>query len=356
MTQQNTLPQSKNSGVFSGNFLNLTPFICSLLVIIIHQHNTLAPAGSWQGLLINFFAHGLGTAAVPMFMVMSGYLFFRNADSCKQVFRKQTKRILTVLVPFLVWSLLYYALYAVGSIFLPGITQAPVDISFGGIVRGIVFYEYVFPMWYMFQLCVYIALTPVIFMVLKNKAVAVTLLVLLFLLGISGKGDITITWNGLERNLFQTEFFTYFLFGSLLARRSDWEAGFEKFAKGMPWVVAVVAFVAVAFLESLLFNGVLPVFNERILVPLLFLLFFMLAVKISQSFPVIPKPRTSTMILDGVHPAIGIFLYKLLLERLGLPALGLFVASVVFVTLGSFVATWIIGFIKPVHRILSGNR
>ena len=248
MTQRSVLPRSHDSGVFSSNFLNLTPFVCSLLVIIVHQHNTLASADSLQGLLINFFAHGLGTAAVPMFMAISGYLFFRNADSCKQVFQKQTKRIATVLAPFLVWSLLYYGLYAVASVFLPGITQSPVDISVGGIVRGVIFYEYVFPMWYMFQLCVYIALTPVIFGILKNKTLATVVLCCMFLLGLSGKGDITITWSGLERNLFQGEFFTYFLFGCILSRREDWEQGLAKLANRIPWIVAAVSLVAVAFL------------------------------------------------------------------------------------------------------------
>ena len=98
------------------------------------------------------------------------------------------------------------------------------------------------------------------------------------------------------------------------------------------------------------------VFNERILVFAVFFLFLILAIKISQSFPVISKPSVSTMILYGVHPAIGMLLHKLLLERLGLPALGLFVASTILVTAGSFVAAWVIRFIKPVHRILSGNR
>ena len=42
------------------------------------------------------------------------------------------------------------------------------QLSIAALIKGIVFYKYIFPMWFMFQLLVYIALASVVFKVLEN--------------------------------------------------------------------------------------------------------------------------------------------------------------------------------------------
>lgn len=149
---------------FSQNFLNLVPIICSFMVILIHMHNvTDLPSTSISALIVNSISHGLCVAAVPMFMFMSGYLFYRNIETLMDVFKKQKKRIISVFIPFIAWSTSYYLLYAIGSKFIPEISSS-VDISPLGIITGIIFYRYSFPMWYMFQLCIFIALAPIVFL------------------------------------------------------------------------------------------------------------------------------------------------------------------------------------------------
>lgn len=355
-TEKAEVGHSKGKGIFTSSFLNLAPFICSLMVIAIHQHNTIAPLSSVQSRIISFFTHGICTAAVPVFMMLSGYLFFRNADTLQQVFQKQKKRILTVLLPFLVWSALYYAFFVVSSCFVPGVLQNPMDISFLGIIRGVIFYEYAFPLWYMFQLCVYIALTPIIFFILKNKTTSLIALITAAGLGLAGIFNIDIHWNGLERSLFQVNFFAYFLFGCILAGQKEWEQRLYQFAKAIPWVVIVVLVVGFSVLGSIVFDELLPAFNNRVVVPAVFACILFLFIKLGDRFAQIAKPRTSTMILYGVHPVIGIVLNEVLFARLQLGALVQFLLSIITVMAGSFMAAWVIRRIKPIHRILSGNR
>lgn len=354
--EKNKANLSSDRGIFSSAFLNLTPLICSLMVIIIHQHNTILPISSIQSRIISFFTHGICTAAVPIFMLISGYLFFRDVNCYKQIFKKQRKRILTVLMPFIVWSALYYGFFAVADQFVPGVLQGSVDTSFLGIVKGVVFYEYAFPLWYMFQLCVYIALAPIIFFVLKNKAIGAVVLVCTSVLGVIGTFDIDINWNGLERGIFQVNFFGYFLFGCILAQWKEWERGLLQFAKSTPWIALVVLLIGFGLLASLVFDDLLLTFNNRVLVPVVFACFLLLMIKLSSYFPQIAKPKTSTMVLYGVHPVVGVILNEVIFARLQLGALLQFILSVVAVTAVSFGVAWVIRHIKPVHCILSGNR
>lgn len=94
-------------------------------------------------------SHGLFMAAVPIFMFLSGFLFYRNADTLRDVIAKQKRRLISDLVPFLGWSGLYYFIYTAVYAILPS-NSAEIYIGIGTIIKEIVFYKYVFPMWFMF--------------------------------------------------------------------------------------------------------------------------------------------------------------------------------------------------------------
>ena len=49
----------------------------------------------------------LGRCAVPLFFMISGYLFFQNVNSINDVLHKMRKRIKTLVVPFVIAALFF---------------------------------------------------------------------------------------------------------------------------------------------------------------------------------------------------------------------------------------------------------
>ena len=325
------------------------------MVVMIHQHIAAANPFAVSSRIISFFTHGICTAAVPTFFLLSGYLFFRNADTFSNVFQKQKKRIKSLLMPFLAWSAFYYALYAAVSVVVPGFLQSSVDLSPLGILKGIIFYEYAFPMWYMFQLCVFILLTPALLLVLKSKIASIAVLITATTLGFMGL-EPSIDLGGYERTLFQVNFFAYYWLGCLLTRFPDVQAAILTLAKKLPYAVLLVALLGASFLESLLFDELIPCFNSRIAVPLVFTAFLLFMVKFCHRDKLYATSKVSTMVIYGVHSAVGIFLGKLLLSRVALPAIIHFFVSFVAVAAISAAIAWILRYIKPIHWVFSGDR
>lgn len=347
---------NKKVSFFSQNFLNLVPVICSLMVILIHMHNvTHLPPTSTLALIVNFFSHGLCVAAVPMFMFMSGYLFYRNIKTLEDVFRKQKKRVISVFIPFIAWSSSYYLLYALGSKFISEISST-VDTSLLGVITGIIFYRYSFPMWYMFQLCIFIALAPIVFFVLKNKYVSWTVLIISVIVGMFIKSSISISLPGYERSLFQVNFFAYYLAGCFATKLPELVNKVNGFAKRMPLVLLTILFVLFGFVESLFYDKVIPSFNTRCMVPLVFISFLLLMLKLCQTRRTIPKSPISPMIIYGIHSFVGIILSSLIFNHFHLPVLLSYILRFIAVTVVSFGIGYIMKFIKPIYYLYSGGR
>ncbi len=118
---------------------------------------------------------------IPCFLMISGYLFFRNftIDMLKG---KWERRIKTLLIPYLIWNLLYYFGYLIMSsvpMLAKFTTKTGLTFSFTGMIKAMIFYTYNPVFWFMFQLILLVILAPVIYLFLKNKWVgAVTLVVI----------------------------------------------------------------------------------------------------------------------------------------------------------------------------------
>lgn len=178
--------------LFSNEFLRLCPIISSIMVIGIHSYN----AGSIDGVTITtlvegFFSHGLFCAAVPVFFIMSSYLFFSNVSSMHDIVLKWKRRVKTIIIPFLAWSALYYAFFSICNhvLHMP-MLHAP-SLQPLHILKGIVLYEYCFPLWYMFQLIIFFLLSPVILYAIKAlKQYSWMLVAACYVAALLGYGDV----------------------------------------------------------------------------------------------------------------------------------------------------------------------
>ena len=100
-------------------------FLFSIFVIWVHSYNVdLFSGGARDGIwsladrIENFVSVGLGQIAVPGFFLLSSYLFFRNFSWDKLV-GKWKSRVFSVLIPYVVWNLIYYLGYMAASRFSP---------------------------------------------------------------------------------------------------------------------------------------------------------------------------------------------------------------------------------------------
>ena len=147
---------------------------------------------------------------------ISNHPIFRNIESVTGVFKKMRTRAKSVLMPFLAWSSLYFLFYLVASSLISGLLNDPIILDPLNIVKYIVFYRYSFALWYMYQLLMFLLLTPIIFIVMKKRWFAVSLLVICCVFSVFVEDSIDIVvLNGNSRSLFQFNFFSYYLAGCL---------------------------------------------------------------------------------------------------------------------------------------------
>ena len=85
------------------------PLICMVVLIHILQWDKKADImQSWYSNVLYFFQEAICRSAVPVFFIISGYLFFQNITEFKKdIYSSKVKsRIRTLLIPYLLWNLI----------------------------------------------------------------------------------------------------------------------------------------------------------------------------------------------------------------------------------------------------------
>lgn len=115
-------------------FIDLAKGVCILLVVMIHTG-------------VNEFVPGIYAAKVPMFFVLSGLFFSKSYDRGGYVLNKLN----TIVVPFLLYYLLSYALFYVLNFFIPSVLVG--DVTFHGI-QDVFLQRNLFngPLWFLLSL------------------------------------------------------------------------------------------------------------------------------------------------------------------------------------------------------------
>lgn len=147
-----------------------------LIVAVTYIHcepNALANdklTGGWE-LLYIYIREILAGAAVPLFFAISGYLFFHKGIFSSSVYAsKLKKRVRTLLVPYVIWNLLYWGILVIKSKFMPGDTAdgalthlSPVEFMrmFWNLRSG--FYPMCAQFWFLRDLMVVMVLSPIIY-------------------------------------------------------------------------------------------------------------------------------------------------------------------------------------------------
>lgn len=155
-------------------------FLFSILVIWVHSYNIELFSGGDTGFFWEtaaaaetFLAVKLGQIAVPGFFLLSSYQFFRDFTWDK-LGQKWKRRFFGVVLPYIVWNLLYYFGYVIATR-LPTVRhvvgKAPVPLEIGEMLRAITAYAYAPMFWYLYQLILLFFFSPAIYLLMKRKAI-----------------------------------------------------------------------------------------------------------------------------------------------------------------------------------------
>ena len=138
--------------------LTVYNFIFTICIVIYHWKNFNVIFSAQQTIVTDtlyLFYDTLGTIALGIFFMISGYLFYLGIDNKIKLFNKIKRRVSSLVVPFIVWNalmLVYKILY--------GIYSHDLNISVKDILLGFSFVPFDGPLWYMFALILLIGLSP----------------------------------------------------------------------------------------------------------------------------------------------------------------------------------------------------
>lgn len=160
------------------NKITLLTFFCSFLVIWIHTFNleTYGITDSMLGIArivywIETFWSKVTAIAVPMFFLISGFLFYRTF-SMENLWEKYKTRLRSIIIPYISWATLYYFYFVIISLipFTRNVIGEEAMVSFS-IMEWIkaLWVESYYTLWFLKSLIIFIVIAPLLYIMLKNR-------------------------------------------------------------------------------------------------------------------------------------------------------------------------------------------
>ena len=211
----------------------LVLFILAVLVVVAHT----------AGL------HSLTGVAVPLFFIISGATFFR--DYKPEKYKSKIKsRCRSLFLPFILWNIISIVFFVLSSLVpFSGRSFEPLGIQ--DILEGVFLYKYNYAFWFLYNLILFIIITPVFDFFTKTKLRAfpfiVFCLVLPYLCG---------EWFGLVG--LNAESVVFYAIGCAVGRHyfDDFTSKPKKAVRNWKYIIVMLICIALRFLAE---NGILEV-------------------------------------------------------------------------------------------------
>lgn len=172
------------------NFITFLRFPLIVGVLAVHTHLTLNDHEVWY----DYYSHIIGklTLIAPaIFFMMSAYLFFYKGFSTSIYKYKLKKRIKTLLIPYLIWNLLYllfiWAIQTIAPSLIGNGRKMVADYSiwellnsfwnFGGMYNGM---PILYAFWFIRDLLVINLFAPIVYYLIKQMDILIILVLVCF--------------------------------------------------------------------------------------------------------------------------------------------------------------------------------
>jgi len=345
-----------SSGSETSSRIDILRFPLIVGVVFIHNYDTAvhmaqgtigaAQSSAWVEFVISFISQGVARIAVPLFFLMSGYLFFLGEWSWGKYVSKLKRRFHTLLVPLVFWNALTLLIYAVAQslpqtkMYFGGNRWPPVySFSFLNYVNALfgitVTYPMSYPFWFIRDLIALVILAPVLHFLLAKKT-SLAFIVILFCFWCSAVWPVL--WPSVDATFF-------FSLGAYLSLPGKSVTYLDRLG---PWISAV--FLGLLILHSAFPEG--PLYLQRAMivfgVPSLWWLVALAGRIPTLKLWLIRLSGASFFVFAAQEPLLSIFRkisYKLLLPTSGSAILALYFLIPIF----------LITFLVMVHRFLQST-
>lgn len=175
--------------------IKVLSFFCILLVLYIHTYYNEGEKYESCMFLVSLLGQGISYMAVPLFYLISGYLFFLGTEHKKVdvIFLKQKKRVRTLLVPYLIanaLNLVFYLMLPFVARYIPSIqpfiAHNLLESAGNGWLDKLYFSFFsgplAFQLWFVRDLLVLVLFSPLLYYILKYVCRSKTSCILLLCL------------------------------------------------------------------------------------------------------------------------------------------------------------------------------
>ena len=268
-------------------------FILSILIILIHSINN-------NTRFEKFFSieAGIGQFAVPLFFIISGFLFFYNAKNIQDIKNKVIKRFYTLLIPYLIWNLIYY--------FFHLILEIDTTFSITTLLDAILNYSYNPVFWYIYQLLLLTIISPIIFYLSKIIKLDVVLIISLAVIIIL---NINIPYINEDAII-------YYSFGCYLSRlyKENRFSIIDKNKIVIPLLLSIIIYLLNRYIHKFIFSDVslLPYYTLTVIylrIAVAMTIFYLC--DFLFNYKKVPKFMENTFFLYAIHYMIVRFIILL---------------------------------------------
>ena len=168
---------------FSNKIYNIN-FILIVMIVLLHSSCMLLYDGN-ANIYILKIVSTFCDSAVPLFFVISSYLFYRCLDY-DGIFSKIKRRFKTLVVPYFLWGILFaFYYYLITKIpFVNNFFTSPFDFTLKNTFYYLIMASCAQTMWFVRCLIIYVCFSPLVFFVLQRKNIFFSIIILLLLLNL----------------------------------------------------------------------------------------------------------------------------------------------------------------------------
>ena len=165
----------------------ITIFYTLLIVMVVYIHSTYLKMYQYEtaDFVWKFWGgYGLCSVANPLFFIISGFLLVRGVTTIDDLLKKLQKRVRTVVVPFMLWNVIFVLWYVVLDI-TPGVSRYVNSTGIMEAWKSLPIWESIYNMltepagfhlWFLRDLIVFMAISPLLWLISKRSWIAAIVL------------------------------------------------------------------------------------------------------------------------------------------------------------------------------------